>query len=143
MLTRSVSEARKQISIDSISHQRKLQCLYTLRVIFFNTNCTCSVPMHLLLTDLVEAHGGSSELIRLLNSVGAIASADTHQCYLQFQIERKHRNGILSEQDTGDEQDTRDEQETGDEQESRIQEMSRREETSRRQEMSRRAGYRR
>ena len=61
LLTRSVSEARKHISIDSISHQRKLQCLYALCVIFFNTNHTCSVPMHLLLTDLVEAQGGSSE----------------------------------------------------------------------------------
>ena len=98
LLTRSVSEARKQISFDSISHQRKLQCLYTLCVIFFNTNRTCSVPMHLLLTVLVEAHGaGSSELIRLLNSVGAIASADTHQRYIQFKIERKHRSGISSE----------------------------------------------
>ena len=97
LLTRSVSEAQKQISIGSISHQRKLQCLYTLCVIFFNTNRTCSVPMHLLLTDLVEAHGGSSELIRLLNYVDSIASADTHQHYVQFQIERKHRNGILSE----------------------------------------------
>ena len=55
------------------------------------------MPVHLLLTDLVEAHEGSSELIRLLNSVDAIASADTHQRYIQFQIERKHRSGILSE----------------------------------------------
>ena len=44
LLTRSVSKARKQISFDSISQQRKLQCLYTLCVIFFNTNRTCSVP---------------------------------------------------------------------------------------------------
>ena len=52
LLTRSVSEARKQISIDSIGHQRKLQCLYTLCAIFFNTNRICSVPMHLLLVVL-------------------------------------------------------------------------------------------
>ena len=94
LLTRNISEARKQISIDSISHQRNCNAS-TLCVIFFNTNCTCSVPMHLLLTNLVEAHGGSSELIRLLNSVGAIASAVTHQRYVQFQIERKHGNGNL------------------------------------------------
>ena len=78
LLTRSVSEAQKQTSFAS-----------TLCVIFFNTNRTCSVPMHLLLTDLVEAHGGSSELIRLLNSVVAITSADTHQRCIQFQIEKK------------------------------------------------------
>ena len=63
----------------------------------FNTNRTCSVPLHILLTDLVEAQGGSSELIRLLNTVGAIASADTHQRYVQYQVERKYKKGILSE----------------------------------------------
>ena len=94
LITRSVREKLRHIEIENISHQRKLQCLYTLCVILFNTNRTCSVPLHLLLTDLVEAQGGSSELVRLLNSVGAIASADTHQRNVQFYIEKKR---ILSE----------------------------------------------
>ena len=97
LLTRNRSERRKRINVTNISQQRKIHCLYTLCVIFFNTNRTCSVPLHLLLTDLVEAQGGSSELIRLLNGVGAIASADTHQRYVQFYIERKRKQGILSE----------------------------------------------
>ena len=100
IITRSVREIHRHTTIENISHQRKLQCLYTLCVTLFNTNRTCSVPLHLLLTDLVEAQGGSSELVRLLNSVGAIASADTHQRYVQFYIERKCKEGTLSELNT-------------------------------------------
>ena len=85
LITRSVRETHK-CTTENISHQRKLQCLYTLCVILFNTNRTCSVPLHLLLTDLVESQGGTSELVRLLNSVGAIASADTHQRHVQYYI---------------------------------------------------------
>ena len=55
------------------------------------------MPLHVLLTDLVESQGGSSELVHLLNSVGAIASVDTHQRHVQFYIERKREQGILSE----------------------------------------------
>ena len=97
LITRSVREVQRHIAPENISHQRKLQCLYTLCVMLFNTNRMCSVPLHLLLTDLVEAQGGSSELVRLLNNVGAIASADTHQRHVQFYIERKRKEGILSE----------------------------------------------
>ena len=79
--------------------QRKRQCLYTLCVILFNTNRSSSVPLHLLLTDLVEFQGGSSELIHFLNSVGAIASADTLQRHVQFYIEKRRKRGILSELD--------------------------------------------
>ena len=97
LITRSVRENQKQTTPENITHQRKLQCLYTLCVILFNTNRTCSVPLHVLLTDLVESQGGSSELVHLLNSVGAIASVDTHQRHVQFYIERKREQGILSE----------------------------------------------
>ena len=36
------------------------------------------MPIHLLLTDVVKANGGSSELIKVLNRLCAIASEDTH-----------------------------------------------------------------
>ena len=52
-----------------------------------------------LLTDLVDAQGGSSELVRTLNRLGAIASADTHQRYAQFLVEKKLEAGVLSELD--------------------------------------------
>ena len=38
----------------------------------------CSVPLHTLLTDYIEeATGGSSELISVLNKLGAVASTET------------------------------------------------------------------
>ena len=100
LITQSVREKKHRSSeTENLSHRRKLQCLYTLCVILFNTNHNCSVPLHLLLTDLVESQGGSSELIRLLNSVGAIASMDTHQRHVQLCVEKKCKRGILSELD--------------------------------------------
>ena len=86
LITRTVREKQKRSIPENLSHHRKLQCLYTLCVVLFNTNHTCSVPLHVLLTDLIESQGGSSELIHLLNSVGAVASADTHQRHVQFYI---------------------------------------------------------
>ena len=92
LLTRSVRGSRRN---KPLSRQRKLQCLYTLCVMLFNTNRSCSSPMHVLLTDIIEAHGGSTELICTLNHVGAIASLDTHKRYAQFVIEKK-LEGLLS-----------------------------------------------
>ena len=36
------------------------------------------MPLHVLLTNTIKYYGGSSELIRVLNRVGAVASEDTH-----------------------------------------------------------------
>jgi len=52
------------------------------------------VPLHLLLTDLIDSQGGSNELIRLLNRLGAVASVETHRQYVQFQL-KKLASGIL------------------------------------------------
>ena len=98
-LTQSMSETRRIITPENLSHQRKFQCLYSLCVLLFNTNWRCSIPLHILLTDLVDAQGGSSELVRTLNRLGAIASADTHQRYAQFLVEKKLEAGVISELD--------------------------------------------
>ena len=37
----------------------------------------CSVPLHTPLTDNTEHSGGSSELITILNRLGAMASSET------------------------------------------------------------------
>ncbi len=72
-ITRTSTKIRREISPENISHQRKLNCLYCLCVMFFAHNKCCSVPLHLLLTDLIDSQGGSSELIRILNRFGAVA----------------------------------------------------------------------
>ena len=57
------------------------------------------MPLHLLLTDLIDSQGGSNELIRLLNRLGAVASVETHRRYVQFQLEKKLASGILQSMD--------------------------------------------
>lgn len=36
------------------------------------------MPIHLLLTDAIKHYGGSSDLIKVLNRVGAVSSEDAH-----------------------------------------------------------------
>ena len=52
-------------------------------------------PLHILLTDLTDSHGGSYELIQILNRLGAVASVDTHRRYVQFQVAPKMSAGVL------------------------------------------------
>ena len=94
-LTRSTTETRKHVPPDKISQQRKLQCLYCLCVMLFATTRCCSVPLHILLTDLIDSQVGSYELIRILNRLGAVASVDTHRRYIQFQVAQKMSAGLL------------------------------------------------
>ena len=98
-LTRTTTESRKNVPPDKISQQRKLQCLYCLCVMLFATNRCCSVPLHILLTDLIDSQGGSYELIRILNRIGAVASVDTHRRYVQFQVAQKMSAGLLQNLD--------------------------------------------
>ena len=96
-MTRTVTESRHNTPPDKISHQRKLTCLYCLCVMLFASNRCCSIPLHLLLTDLIESQGGSYDLIRILNRFGAVASIDTHRRYVQYKIQQKVSSGYLSD----------------------------------------------
>jgi hypothetical protein len=80
-LTQSYNEKRQLCTADEHSlsaHTKKVRRFYCLCVLLFCTNSRCCMPMHLLLTDVVKHHGGSSELIKVLNRVGAVSSEDTH-----------------------------------------------------------------
>jgi len=50
---------------------------YLFSVILIATNPECSYPFHISLADAVESCGGSSELITILNRIGATASLPT------------------------------------------------------------------
>ena len=58
-------------------HLKNIRQLYILSVLLFNTNSKCSGPFHVLLTDAMLCHGGSQELVKIMNRVGAVASIDT------------------------------------------------------------------
>lgn len=59
-------------------------------LMFCATGGRCSVPLHTFLTDYIEASGGSSELITLLNRLGAVASSETFDRHiLRVSAQRK------------------------------------------------------
>ena len=64
---------------ESHAHERIVRIAYLVCVVMFcASGGHCSVPLHTLLTDYIEeATGGSSELISVLNKLGAVASTET------------------------------------------------------------------
>ena len=79
-----------------MTHDKKLTCVYSLCVLMFCTNRKFSIPLHILLTDIVDSCGGSKELIQILNHFGAIASTDSHKRYIQYQITRRLQEGLTA-----------------------------------------------
>ena len=47
------------------------------------------MPLHTLLTDVVEMCGGSSVLVHILNRLGAVSSTDTHHRYVQYTVTKQ------------------------------------------------------
>ena len=78
----------------------KLHTWYICVVMFCATGGHCAVPLHTLLTDYIEATGGSSELISVLNRLGAAASSETlDRLIMKVSIQRK-MDGLLKDLDT-------------------------------------------
>ena len=46
------------------------------RLFLFSTDDQCCMPLHTLITDMVESQGGSALLIRILNRLGICSSSD-------------------------------------------------------------------
>lgn len=80
ILTRTVSEKKgtTKRSDTSVAYQtKKLRRFFLLCMILFCSDDRCSVPLHILLTDVVDSQGGSALLVRILNRIGVCASQDT------------------------------------------------------------------
>ena len=72
----------------SHSH-RRVRCFFVLCVLHFCTDHRCSMPLHTLLTAIVETCGGSSKLVHILNRLGAVSSSDTHDRYVQYTVTKQ------------------------------------------------------
>ena len=85
-LTQSVRSKRRKLfqSEVDVSQTKQLRQLYIISLVLFCTNTQCSMPFHTLLTEATLCHGGTQELVKILNRVGAIASIDTHQRLLTY-----------------------------------------------------------
>ena len=88
VLTRSKSESRGTSKVNdhhsTAHHVKKIRRFFILCTILFSTDDRCSIPMHTLITDLIESQGGSSVLVRILNRLGVCSSADTLARFVQF-----------------------------------------------------------
>ena len=67
---------------ESLSTLRSQRMFYIMCSLFFITDNWCSIPLHTLLTDIVYSHGGTTELVQVMNRLGMISSEDTHAQYV-------------------------------------------------------------
>ena len=63
----------------------------------FCVNSHCHMPLHSLLTDIIDGLGGSTELIKIFNRLGICASADTLARRIQYISSLRERVGAESE----------------------------------------------
>ena len=82
-------------------HKRKVRFAYLVCVVmFFSNSGYCSVPLHTLLTDYIEATGGFSELISVLNKLGAVVSSETLDRHIMRVSVQRKMEGLLKELDS-------------------------------------------
>ena len=76
MITTSYTERNgKQIATGE-QHKKRLRQYFLLCCMMFCVNDSCSMPMHVLITDLVDSLGGTKLLIQALNKLGVCSSGD-------------------------------------------------------------------
>lgn len=64
---------------------------------FCATGGRCSVLLHTLLTDYIEACGGFSDLISVLNKLGAVASSETLDRHIVRVSSQRKLEGLLKD----------------------------------------------
>ena len=103
ILTKPARERRRLFShqdfLDSsgdvkIKSMKQLYCLSTL---LFCTNSQCNMPLQYLLADAILCLGGSTELLKIFNRIGAVASLDTHDRIAMYAVTERITKGIYSE----------------------------------------------
>ena len=73
---------------------KTIKQLYCLSTIFYVTNHKCSMPLQYLLADALLCLGGSTELLKIFNRIGAVASLDTHDRVATSAVIKRITDGI-------------------------------------------------
>ena len=98
-VTNSVRNRRRKLfeSETGVNQVKQVRQLFLLSSLLYCTNTQCSMPLHALLTEAILCHGGTQELVHILNRVGAVASIDTNQRLATQVVQARIENGILPE----------------------------------------------
>lgn len=98
-LTQSVrSRRRKLFNTDSeVSIIKRMRQAYLLCTVLFCSNSQCSMPFHNLLIEVILCHGGSQDLVMVLNRVGAVASLETNRRLAAVVVKQRINKGIQSD----------------------------------------------
>lgn len=98
-LTQSVRSGRRKlfVSESETTSTRQVCQVYLLCAVLFCANSHCSMPFHVMLTDAILCHGGSQELVRILNRVGAVASLDTSRRLATVVVQQRIASGVRPE----------------------------------------------
>ena len=92
-MTQSIRSSRHSLLQDKLTEVSSKK-IYATSLLLFYTNSTCSAPFHVALTEAVLCHGGTVELVRILNRLGLIASLDTVNRVATHVVQRRISNGI-------------------------------------------------
>ncbi len=96
-LTKSVSECRgTSKTSDSTTHVhnvKKVRRFFCLCALMFCTDDRCYLPLHNLVTDVVESLGGSTQLVKVINRLGICSSADTLARSIQHRVKERESKG--------------------------------------------------
>ncbi len=97
-MTQSVRQSKRKLFHDEAADvsvtTKTIRLLYALSVLQFCTNSMCNVPFHIVLTEAVLCHGGTLELVRILNRLGAVASIDTANRLATHIVQTRLSRGI-------------------------------------------------
>lgn len=98
MLYDTVSIRKVRQSSRDPNTQQNIRRYFFPCCVLFCTDSHCSLPLHTLVTDLVENQGGSTSLVRILNRLGVCASADTLARFIQYKVNTRES---ITPEDTG------------------------------------------
>ena len=86
-ITQSKNECKgRSASVNESSFascMKHLRRAYIVSLIIFVTNSECNSPFHVVLSNVIESCGGSTELITMLNRFGICSSVDTLKRIIQ------------------------------------------------------------
>ena len=96
LCTRSYREKTCRPHSDNV-HTKKVRNYYIICMMMFATNSSCDTVLHHLVADTIEVCGGSRNLVKTLNRLGACVSNDTHDRFVTCIANKQHKASLWDE----------------------------------------------